>query len=47
MARLEGETSNTLFDVLEDWNENIRSSFNDTGVPIDRIIKPRPDDPTL
>lgn len=33
MVRLEGETSNTIFDELANWNEHLKHQNVDIGLP--------------
>jgi len=34
MVRLEGDTLNQLFNVLEEWNENLKGRFKEPPAPV-------------
>lgn len=38
MVRLEGETSNTVFEILEEWNNYLKAE----NIDVSREVKARP-----
>ena len=46
IVRLQGETLNQLFSVLEEWDKNLKGSFNESPVSvllIELLPEPSPD----